>query len=342
MGGNGRGQKRTRTVHGDARDAAPALQDLQPDDELHAAAGVQAAGADAEEHVEVRVALGLLGLEVDDVLDLGQLGLRLACFSAGRAAQPLQDVQRLLVAAHPAQPARRLGEHPAADRKAPAERGAPLVDEADAEGEPVRDDDAEDVEGELHGDERSSRRVVSQLGRPGRHDGVQYPRPDAVDEARADHPLCILCRRLKGGAEYGPRRADADGRDASEAVADEAAQQAAQQRAQVVDGHDAALQQGFGDDGRAAGVDVAEAHEVDVVRRFVDAAHHALVVACRCADEYGLLRGQWDGGLGTEEEDREAGDAADGDEEGSPLKMIGCDHPSLALIQDAGHGVTSR
>lgn len=105
-------------------------------------------------------------------------------------------------------------------------------------------------------------------------------RADAIDEARPDHPVGVLGGALEGGAEDGPKRAQADGCDSAEAVARSAAQEAAEERAEVVDGDDAALEEGVGDDGLAGGVDVAEVHELDVVVGFVDAAHHPLVIAC--------------------------------------------------------------
>jgi hypothetical protein len=89
-----------RRVDSDAGNSHPLLQDLEPDNQLHAPGRVQVSRADAEEHVEVRGVVGLLGLHADDVADLevffvgpGELVAR------GRPAQAAEDESRLLVPA---------------------------------------------------------------------------------------------------------------------------------------------------------------------------------------------------------------------------------------------------
>lgn len=90
----------------------------------------------------------------------------------------------------------------------------------------------------------------------------------------------VHSRALQTRADDSPHRSERDGLDPADLVADPAAAEAAKQGAEVVHGDDAALQQAVGDDGLLGdGVDVAEAHQVDVVLGVVDAAHHALVVA---------------------------------------------------------------
>lgn len=119
----------------------------------------------------------------------------------------------------------------------------------------------------------------------------------------ADHPDVVLRGALQTGAHDGPHGAQRDGPRPADLVADPPAEQAPEQRAEVVDGHDAALEQRVRRHDLARVVDVAEAHERHVVVRRVHAAHHALVVA--------------------EEEDAQRGDAVDGDEQAALLEVVG-------------------
>ena len=66
-------------------------------------------------------------------------------------------------------------------------RGA-VSNEAEAELEPVSDDDTEDVERELGGNEGAARRVCGYFCTPYWHDCVQVSRTDSVNDAGAAHP----------------------------------------------------------------------------------------------------------------------------------------------------------
>lgn len=66
-------------------------------------------------------------------------------------------------------------------------RGA-VSNEAEAELEPVSDDDTEDVERELGGNEGAPRRVCGYLGAPHGHDGVEVTGTNTIDDARTAHP----------------------------------------------------------------------------------------------------------------------------------------------------------
>lgn len=99
-------------VNGNTGDADPLLQDLQPDHELHTAAGVELSRADSKQHVNVGVLLGLLGLERDDLPDVLVLGLGARGIGPGGPSQPLQDIPGFLVAPYFDKPSGRLGEEP--------------------------------------------------------------------------------------------------------------------------------------------------------------------------------------------------------------------------------------
>ncbi len=84
-------------VDGDTGDADPLLQDLQPNDELHTSACMQVSRADAEQHVNIRVLLRLLGLEFYDLADVLVLSFSTRAVSSHGPPQPPQDVPGLLV-----------------------------------------------------------------------------------------------------------------------------------------------------------------------------------------------------------------------------------------------------
>lgn len=109
---------------------------------------------------------------------------------------------------------------------------------------------------------------------------------------------------LQTCSHNGPGSSHRNGLDPANLVADPAPKHAAEQGSEVIDGDDASLQETVCDN-RLLGdrVDVAKAHEVNVVFGVVHAAHHALVVA--------------------KEEYRECGNAVDGDEKLTLLKHVG-------------------
>ena len=72
-----------RPIDGDTGDADPFLEDLEPDDELDTATGVQLAGLPAEEHGQVAVLARSLPLQFDDVADVLKLSFgRTVTFAA--------------------------------------------------------------------------------------------------------------------------------------------------------------------------------------------------------------------------------------------------------------------
>lgn len=73
----------SRSVDGHTRNTDPFLHDLEPDDQLHSAAGVQLASADAEEHMNVRVPMSTLAFELDGVADILIFGLGFAHVISG-------------------------------------------------------------------------------------------------------------------------------------------------------------------------------------------------------------------------------------------------------------------
>jgi hypothetical protein len=121
------------------------------------------------------------------------------------------------------EPARRLGheidenaeeddeENLDTNREAPADLRAPIADEAQAVFDPIRRDDAEDVERELEGDGHPAGKVGGRLGRPEGDDRIEVARADTVDEARTEHPCGVLGTCLQSGAEDRPDDTDDNG-----------------------------------------------------------------------------------------------------------------------------------
>ncbi len=241
--------KDLRAVDGDTCDANPLLQNLEPDDELDAAAGVQLAGADAEEHVDVALLVGGLVLEVADGDDVLELGLGRLAVLALVATQATEDEAGLFLTASLDEPAGRLGHDPdeaeeqhegqdlEGDGEAPDEGGLGVVVLGGAKLEPVGDDDTEDVEGELKGDKLAARGVGGGLGGPDGGDGVEDTGADAVEDAGAEHPVCVHGGRLQRGGEDAPDAGHADGADAAVAVAEPATEEASDEGSgEIVDG----------------------------------------------------------------------------------------------------------
>lgn len=346
-----------RAVDGDTGDTDPFLQNLEPDDELDAAAGVKLAGADAEEHVEVALLVGGLVFEVADGDDVLQLGLGGDAVLALVAAKAAEDKAGFLLAAGLDEPTGRLRHEPdeaeeederqdlECDGEAPDEGGVGVVVLGGAELEPVGDDDTEDVEGELEGDKLAAGGVGGGLGGPDGGDGVEDAGTDAVEDAGAEHPVGVHGGRLQGSSEDAPDAGTADGGDAAVAVAEPAAEEAAEESSgEVVDGdlrddcvsdallgdelfgesgtYNAALQERLiDDDNLLLIVPVAEAHELGIVAGGVDTAHQTLVV--------------------TKEEDGQASDEADGVEQLALVQLVGDIVLGQRLVQ-AGHDCGMR
>ena len=125
-------------IDGDTGDTDPLLHDLKPNDKLDATPGVELARADAEKHVEIRVALRRLSLQLGDVADVLELGFGLAHVLAGLTTEPAEDIASLFLAADLGEPTWGLGEEPddgeeederddlESDGEAPDERGGPI------------------------------------------------------------------------------------------------------------------------------------------------------------------------------------------------------------------------
>ena len=90
-------------VDGDTGDTDPLLENLQPDDELDAAAGMEFARLETEEHGEVTALTGGLALELDNVADVLELGLGETVVLAAESAE---DEAALLLAPDLDEPAR--------------------------------------------------------------------------------------------------------------------------------------------------------------------------------------------------------------------------------------------
>ena len=232
-------------VDGDAGNADPFLQNLQPNDELDAAAGVELARVPAEEHCQVAALARGLALQLDDVADVLELGLGGAVPFAAEAAE---DVAGLFLAADFHEPAGRFGHGPndeeeedeghdlEGDGEAPNEGGVDLPVEGGAVFNPVGDDDAENVEGEFDGDELAARGVAGGFGGPDGSDGVEDAGSDTVQDAGAEHPLGVLSGALQGGADDGPQGSYGYGLDTTVSIAEPASEECAEEGAgEVVD-----------------------------------------------------------------------------------------------------------
>lgn len=85
-----------RAIDGDASNADPLLQNLKPDNQLHAATCMELAGADAEEHAEVALLLGSFLLEISNADDILKLCLGVLIIISLCATEPLQDETSLI------------------------------------------------------------------------------------------------------------------------------------------------------------------------------------------------------------------------------------------------------
>lgn len=99
-------------IDGDTGDSNPLLHDLKPDHQLHATSGVELAGTDAKEHMEIRVVLGSLPLQLGDVADILELSLSLARVCTSLATESPKDVARFFLTPNFGQPTWRFGEEP--------------------------------------------------------------------------------------------------------------------------------------------------------------------------------------------------------------------------------------
>lgn len=136
-----------------------------------------------------------------------------------------------------------------------------------------------------------------------------------------NHPGVVLGRALQGGAKNCPGSTKSNCLDSANLVSGPATHEGADQRAEIVDGDDAALEQAVCDDGGVLSIDdfgIPEAHGVDVVLGVVHSAHHSLII--------------------TKEEDGEGGETVDGDEELALLERMG-NVPFLNLV---AHGCGLR
>lgn len=84
-------------VNCDTSDTNPFLHNLEPDNELDTATGVELAGADTEQHSVVGLTAGSLALQFSDVADILELGLGFAHVLANFTAETSKDVAGFLL-----------------------------------------------------------------------------------------------------------------------------------------------------------------------------------------------------------------------------------------------------
>lgn len=60
--------------------------------------------------------------------------------------------------------------------------------------------------------------MLSSLGGPDRHDGVEHTSTPAIDQAGEDHPGVVLSRGLKAGANDTPSCTESDSLDTAIAI----------------------------------------------------------------------------------------------------------------------------
>ena len=227
-------------VDGDTGDADPLLEDLEPDDELDTAAGMELAGMPAEEHGQVAILGRGLPLQFDNVADVLEFGFgRTVAF----AAETTEDEPCFFFAADFDEPSRGFGHSPydkeeedegndlESNREAPDEGGIDLAVEGGSVFDPVRDDDAENVEGKFDGHKLAAGCVAGGFGGPDGGNGVQDASSDAVEDTGAKHPLGVLGGALEGGADDSPDGSYGDGLDTTVPIAEPAAEESAEESA---------------------------------------------------------------------------------------------------------------
>lgn len=99
-------------IDGDTGNSNPFLHDLKPDHQLHATSGVQLAGTDAKEHMEIRVVLGSLPLQLGDVANILKLSLGIARVCTRLTAESPKDVARFFLTPNFGQPTWRFRKEP--------------------------------------------------------------------------------------------------------------------------------------------------------------------------------------------------------------------------------------
>ena len=190
------------------------MENLEPDDELDAATGVELAGAPAEEHGQVAILARGLALQLDDVVDILKLGFRR---TVPFAAETTEYKPSFFLAPDFDEPAGGFGHSPydkeeederhdlEGDGEAPDEGGIYLTVEGGSVFNPVRDNDAENVEREFDRNELAAGRVAGGFRGPDGSDGIQDAGSDPVEGAGAEHPFGVLGRTLESGADDGPK-----------------------------------------------------------------------------------------------------------------------------------------
>lgn len=157
------------------------MENLEPDDELDAATGVELAGAPAEEHGQVAVLARGFPLQLDDVTDILKLSFRRTITFA---AETTKDISGLFLAPHFDEPARGFGHCPydeeeeneghdlESDWEAPDEGGVDFPVEGGAVFDPVSDHHTKNVESKFDRHELAAGRVAGGFGGPDGGDGV--------------------------------------------------------------------------------------------------------------------------------------------------------------------------
>ena len=195
---------------------------------------MQLAGVPAEKHGQVAVLARGLPLQLDNVANILKFGFgRTVAFTT----KTTEYKSGFLFPPDFDEPARGFGHGPndkeeedeghdlESDGEAPDERRVYLPVKRSAVFDPIRDDDSEDVEGELNRDELTAGCVAGGFSGPDGGDGVKDAGSDAVQDTSAEHPLGILGRTLESGADDGPDGGDRDGLDTAISIAKPSAEE---------------------------------------------------------------------------------------------------------------------
>lgn len=207
------------------------------------------ARAETEKHSDVGLTVGGLALKFGDVADILEFGFGLAHILSGFTTKTTKNVAGFLLTADFDEPTWRFGEDPNDTEEEDKRCNLECNWESPYEGrlashikraaifKPICNHDTEDVQGELDGNELTSRCMIGGFGSPDRNDGVQYTSSPAVDKTGANHPVRVHSGGLKRGAENGPGGTKRDCLDTSILVTEPATNQTANKGSDVIDGH---------------------------------------------------------------------------------------------------------
>ena len=104
--GNTSGSENGGSEDSHTSDTDPLLHDLEPNNQLNTTASVKFAGADTEEHCEVRLDFGGLSFELSNVADILEFRLGFAQIFTSLATESSKDVTGLFLSTNLDQPSR--------------------------------------------------------------------------------------------------------------------------------------------------------------------------------------------------------------------------------------------